>query len=293
MGCHSTCHSALTDFTVDTLNDKIITVGEDGFVRLWDKDARVILQQHNLERGLSCIAYNQGADQVAVGFCKSDNCCSSDKTDVAFVILCGNDLTNIIHHGHNSQKTLTVCKFSNDGKFVAFGAKDCGIYIHSTDKDFPLVAKARGHFAPILTFDFGCADDSPDSASFLRSNSINGEALYWSTHARSRPLSASVTHVGNHKVVYLVGTWKELMTCALKRTVLASLHAVHYLIGQLSLEILEVDCEFFPIQRGQKIQSTCCFQPIMAKFKRLNVVEIRYTLWAAMTHVSACGRFLV
>jgi len=203
MGCHSTCHSALTDFTIDTLNDKIITVGEDGFVRKWDKDARVILQQHNLEGGLSCIAYDQGADQVAVGFCKSDNCCSSDKTDVAFVILCGNDLTNIIHHGHNSQKTLTVCKFSNDGKFVAFGAKDCGIYIHSTDKDFPLVAKARGHSAPILTFDFGCADDSPDSASFIRSNSINGEALYWSIHAKKQtPLSQRHTRWESQSCIF-------------------------------------------------------------------------------------------
>ena len=199
-----TCHSTLTDFTVDTLNDNIITVGEDGFIRVWDKDARAVLQQHNLERGLSCIAFKQGDSnkQVAVGFCKDDNS-SSDKTDVAFAILCGDDLTNIIHHGHNSHKSLTVCKFANDGKLVAFGSKDSSIYIHSTDKDFSLIAKARGHSAPILTFDFGCVDDSSDSASFLRSNSINGEALFWSTHAKKQtPLSQRHTRWESQSCIY-------------------------------------------------------------------------------------------
>jgi WD40 repeat protein len=199
-------HSTLTDFTVDNLNDNIITVGKDGFVRVWDKGVRVILQQHNLERSLSCIACTRGDKQsdkmVAVGFCR-DDVCSSDKTDVAFVILRGNDLTNISHQGRNSQKTLTVCRFSNDGKLVAFGSKDCSIYVHSTDKDFSLIAKARGHSAPILTLDFGCADDLSDSATFLRSNSITGEALFWSTHAKKQtPLSQRHTRWESYSCIY-------------------------------------------------------------------------------------------
>lgn len=200
------CHSTLTDFTFDTLNDNIITVGEDGFVRKWDKDAQVILQQHNLERGLSCVAYKQGQGdehQVAVGFCKNDNCCSSDKTDVAFVILCGSDLSNIIHYGRNSSMTLTVCEFSNDEKLLAFGSKDSSIYIHSTGKDFPLIAKARGHSTPILSFDFGRADDSSESAAFLRSNSISGEVMYWSTHAKKQtPLSQRHTRWETQTCIY-------------------------------------------------------------------------------------------
>ena len=202
----TSCHSALTDFTFDTHNDNIVTIGEDGFVRKWDKDARAVLQQHHLERGLSCIAYKRGdgdKHQLAVGFCKHDTCCSSDKTDVAFVILCGNDLTNIIHYGHNSQMTLTVCEFSHDGKLLAFGSKDSSIYIHSTEKDFPLIAKARGHSNPILSFDFGCANDSSESASFLRSNSISGEVMYWSTHAKKQtPLSQRHTRWESQTCVY-------------------------------------------------------------------------------------------
>ena len=192
------CHSTLTDFAVDTLRENIVTVGGDGFVRRWDKDARAVLQQHNLERELSCIAYKQCNEQVAVGFCKDGRNCSQS----SFVILYGNKLSNIVHDGHNSQKTLTVCKFSNDGKLVAFGSEDSSIYIHSTETSFPLIAKARGHSTPILTFDFGCANDFPD-ASFLRSNSISGEALYWSTHAKKQtPLSQRHTRWESQSCIY-------------------------------------------------------------------------------------------
>ena len=198
-------HSTLSSFAVDYRNENIITVGHDGFVRKWNSAGTDVIQQRNLVRDLSCIACNRSDIHVVVCFSKDK---LTDKTDDAFVILSGNDLCTI-HHGKNSQVTLTMCKFSNDGKLVAFGSKDGSIYIHSIDKDFPLLAKTRGHTAPILTFDFGCAEDSSDAASFIRSNSVNGEALYWSTHGKKQtPLSQRQTHWESHGCVngwYLEG----------------------------------------------------------------------------------------
>ena len=194
--------SSLTDFAIESLTCNIITVGMDGVVTVWDKDDSNVLQQHSLGRKLSCVACREhDGKEVAIGFYSDEND-SSNKSNVAFVILGGDDVTKIIHRGRNSQNTITVCRYSSDGRVVAFGSEDSCIYIHSTDKNYPLVAKARGHSSPISTFDFGCKEGS-DTTSFLRSNSINGEALFWNTHGKTvTPLSQRHTSWESHTCVY-------------------------------------------------------------------------------------------
>ena len=194
--------STLTDFVIESLTCNIVTVGMDGFVTVWDKDDSHMLQQHSLGRKLSCVACKEhDGKEIAVGFYSDDNG-SSNKSNVAFVILCGDDVTKILHRGQNSQTTLTVCRYSSDHRFVAFGSEDSCIYIHSADDDYPLLAKARGHSSPILTFDFGHKKGS-DTTSFLRSNSINGEALFWNTHGKTQtPMSQRHTCWESHTCIY-------------------------------------------------------------------------------------------
>ena len=104
-----------------------------------------------IDVSLSCVSCNPLEDQIAVGFHADCPCSSLDKL---FVILNGSDL-RIIHHGCNSQETLTCCSYSNDGQLLVFGSCDSSIYVHqNTDKGFPLLTKIRGYSSQISRIDF-------------------------------------------------------------------------------------------------------------------------------------------
>ena len=168
-------------------NGHVITVGNNGDVKLWDTHTHCVLRQSRVEASLSCVSYNHSGDQVAIGF--GTNGVQPNLAEKSYVILSG-DLEVVIHAGRNSQKSLTTCKHSNDGKLLAFGSDDSNIYIHAcTEKGFPLIAKARGHSCSISSIDFGCSS-SCTSAAFIRSNSVNGEAMFWTIKGKQQtPLS--------------------------------------------------------------------------------------------------------
>ncbi|KAL7535708.1 hypothetical protein ACHAXR_006679, partial [Thalassiosira sp. AJA248-18] len=179
-------------------NSHIATVGKDR-IKVWDAKRHSVLQESSVDATLSCVSYNPLEDQIAVGFGADGTRSSLEKS---FVILNGKDLQTI-HYGCNSVKSLTVCTYSNDGKLVAFGSADTSIYIHQcTEKGFPLLAKARGHSSPVSSIDFGCENGS-NVATILRTNSISGEAMFWTTRGKVQtPLSQRDTVWGSQSCIY-------------------------------------------------------------------------------------------
>jgi len=149
-----------------------------------------LYQMSNEDETLSCVAYNQHRDQIAIGYGSLDGT-SRSSTDKSFVVLNGSDLETV-HQGSNSLEALTVCSYSNEGKLLAFGSADACIYLHDT-ASFSLLAKLRdGHSSPIISIDFGYNDDGEESntASYLRSNSNGGEVIHWTTQGKLKtPLS--------------------------------------------------------------------------------------------------------
>jgi len=104
----------------------IITIGSNNRVQVWDKSNHSILRECHIEdETLSCVAYNQHRDQLAIGYGSRDGT-SRSSTDKSFVVLNGSDL-EIVHQGSNSLEALTVCSYSNDGKLLAFGSEDACI----------------------------------------------------------------------------------------------------------------------------------------------------------------------
>jgi hypothetical protein len=89
----------------------VVTVGMKS-IKVWDPKQHTVLRQSSFESTLSCVSCNPKADQIAVGFQGPRSI-----SDKSFVILKGDDLT-VMHHGCNSQETLTICKFSSDGRFL-------------------------------------------------------------------------------------------------------------------------------------------------------------------------------
>ena len=168
----------------------IASISSKGVIVLWDTDQRKLINRVCVGSKLSCIAYNEALDQVAIGLASSEQTTITKKS---FIVMSKQDLNNVVHSGCNAQKTLTTCKYSSSGEYLAFGSEDAAIYIHlCNEKGFPLVAKCRGHKGPISSIDFGTCN----GYTFIRSNSyITGEALFWRSDGKSQtPMSQRQTH---------------------------------------------------------------------------------------------------
>ena len=150
----------------------VVTVGTKS-IKVWDPKQHTVLRQSSFESTLSCVSCNPKADQIAIGFQGPRSI-----SDKSFVILKGDDLT-VMHHGCNSQETLTVCKFSSDGTLLAFGSADAAIYVYQLNGHGTplLLSKCRGHTSPVSCLDFG----RDARLSYIRSNSESGEAMSWTT----------------------------------------------------------------------------------------------------------------
>lgn len=180
--------SEIIAFAVNPVRaDTIITVAKDGEVNVWDTSTHSVTQATRLESRLSCVAYSNGGDQIAIGF--DDDGDPSSLKEVSFVVVDAQDLENAVHSGCNSQGSLTVCKYSNDDKFLVFGSIDMSIYIHLGTDKFPLVYKCRGHSGPVRSIDFGYNSTVTARTSFLRS-CTSDEVLYWTIQGKQQtPLS--------------------------------------------------------------------------------------------------------
>jgi WD40 repeat protein len=170
-----------------SVKDKnVVTVGGN-MIKIWDAKQHSCLSELYIDAKLSCVSCNSRDDQIAVGF-HAD--CPRSSLYKSFVILNGSDL-RIIHHGCNSQETLTCCTYSIDGELLAFGSTDSSIYVHRvTDKGLPLLTKIRGHSSQLSRIDFG----HYTGLHYLRSNSAGGEAMFWTTGGKvCTPLSTRDT----------------------------------------------------------------------------------------------------
>ncbi len=182
-------HLDVTGFAVHPVqNQQVISVGKNGTLKLWDTFTHSILREAHIDASLSCIAFKPDGDQIAIGLATTKARPNLAKN--SYLVISASDLNTIVHSGCNSQQTLTICKYSNDGRILAFGSSDSSIYIHlCTEKGFPLLAKARGHSSAISNIDFG-SEPNQSTASFLRSNSESGEAMFWTLKGkRQTPLS--------------------------------------------------------------------------------------------------------
>jgi len=182
-------HLDVTGFAVNPLeNEQVISAGKNGTLKLWDAITHSVLRESHIDAALSCVAFKPSGDQIAIGLATTESRPNLAKN--SYMVISSSDLNKVVHSGCNSHQTLTVCKYSNDGKILAFGSYDSSIYIHlCTEKGFPLIAKARGHSSPIMNIDFG-SEPNPTTTAFLRSNSESGEAMFWTLKGkRQTPLS--------------------------------------------------------------------------------------------------------
>jgi len=154
----------------------IVTIGSDKTVRIWNTKKCTMMKMVVLDTMACCVSYNHDGTKVALGLGSSIN--DDVQKKGAITILRETDLM-IMHEARDTCDTLTDCKFSKNGKVLAYGCDDGCIYIYDAS-DYTYLGKAIGHKGAISSFDFGIASDAHQTL-FIRSNSSTGELLFWNT----------------------------------------------------------------------------------------------------------------
>ena len=154
--------------------NEVATASADRTLRIWDAQNHVVRKMVQLDSPASCLSYSANGEYIFIGLGSMKN--KGHAKEGAFRVFNTKDLT-LQHQSRDSKQTLTDCKHSMDGKYVAFASMDSKIYIYESC-NFNLVARAKGHTAAVCNIDFGCMPGSAN-VNFLQSNSSNGEVMFW------------------------------------------------------------------------------------------------------------------
>ncbi len=158
-----------TRIATNPLNtDEIVSVGDNGVLRILNLKTKSEINTTNLGSPVSCVSYNVKGNGIVVAF-------DEPNAGVFFVLHNGN--LSIKIKARPCNHVLKDCKHSNDGKVAAFASANHFIYIYNA-VDYSLIVRASGHTSPVKHIDFGYCHDS-DTTVCLRSNSVNQEVMFW------------------------------------------------------------------------------------------------------------------
>ena len=151
--------------------DEFATVGEDGFLRIWDIFTHETIQTVQLEMGGRCCAYAPDARTIAIAF-GSPRKIAQKQYDGKWIVLDTNDY-QIMHEARDSTKWINDMKFSPSGEILVMGSYDHKIYVYNVLEGYNLTSTISQHAAPVLNVDM-----SEDNA-WIQSNCSGMELAYF------------------------------------------------------------------------------------------------------------------
>ncbi|XP_075248370.1 echinoderm microtubule-associated protein-like 2 isoform X2 [Convolutriloba macropyga] len=164
---------------VDGEREKFLTCGSDRLLIYWNK--RQAEWYKEVDYGCVSAAFHPIYSLLAVG------------TDAGRWFALNTSTRDIITMHADSKDQFNCMTFSPNGKRLAIGAQDSGIYIYRLDEQdngairFSKMGKCIGHTSYVTHLDW-----SVDSQ-VLRSNSGNHELLYWSVNYCKQLVNSDVT----------------------------------------------------------------------------------------------------
>jgi microtubule-associated protein-like 6 len=167
----SHCMDELWGLAMHPFQPEYCTVGDDQTVRVWNATTNKLERMVKLDTMARAVAYSPDGALILVGL-GGDVGRGKNKKDGAFIVLHQADLT-VAHETRDSKEWISVVRFSPDGKSIAVGSTDKGIYLYNAE-DFASKGKCKGHKGAITHLDF-----SADSQ-YIRSNCSIFEILFWS-----------------------------------------------------------------------------------------------------------------
>ncbi len=134
--------------------DKYCTVGDDGYLRVWNLLEHKVIQSFSLGGGARCCAYSPDGCNIAVGFGGADKDKSKDGIVRIFAVNPSNDEIQLVTELKEARQWISCIKYSPDGSLLAVGSRDNSIYIYSVAQQYKRKVKFSKHSAGINHLDF-------------------------------------------------------------------------------------------------------------------------------------------
>ena len=160
------------------LQSEYCTVGDDGYLRVWDVEQKKQSTCEAMGKVARCCAYSPDGSMIAVGFGKGKvpedgmfrvyrvtRTHTPNIPDVEIKI-------EMVFEAKETKKWICDIKFSPDGRTLAMGAHDNSIYLYNVQQQFKRKAKFAKHNSYITHFDFS------SDGKFLQSNCGAYELLF-------------------------------------------------------------------------------------------------------------------
>ena len=150
----------LTFRTYRRMSDEYCTVGDDGYIRLWNVRLKKQMLCLDMKGVARCCCYSPDGNTVAVGYggaiIKTKN---KDDGNVRIyrVERDSNEYPisiQLLTEIKEAKKWISCIKYSPDGSTLAVGARDNSIYLYSPSQQYKKKAKFSKHNAGINQFDF-------------------------------------------------------------------------------------------------------------------------------------------
>ena len=168
-----------------------VTVGDDNKLKVWDCSQKKCMNTIELEakagpkrkagEGASTLAYNSPNQQArAVSINKSNGAVCVGFNDGHFNVYSGlAHLDSVVATGKDPKEWIETIRFSPDGKWLAIGSHDNGIYIYDAST-YSLKDKGNKHHSYITALDWSC------DSTHLHTTSGDYELLFWDVNASGK-----------------------------------------------------------------------------------------------------------
>lgn len=158
------------------------TVGDDGFLRVWDLATKAQKKFLDMGPGARCCDYSPDGQYLAVGFGGGRSTRKNKHNGAVRIYRADMDPMKQVCELKEAKQWISKLKFSPDGSILAVASRDNSVYTYSVAQQFKRKSKFSKHNAGILDLDFS------KDGKYLQSTCSAYELLF-SEHANGAQLT--------------------------------------------------------------------------------------------------------
>eukprot|EP00595_Chromulina_sp_UTEXLB2642_P001802 CAMPEP_0196761886 /NCGR_PEP_ID=MMETSP1095-20130614/1198_1 /TAXON_ID=96789 ORGANISM="Chromulina nebulosa, Strain UTEXLB2642" /NCGR_SAMPLE_ID=MMETSP1095 /ASSEMBLY_ACC=CAM_ASM_000446 /LENGTH=2526 /DNA_ID=CAMNT_0042111955 /DNA_START=12 /DNA_END=7592 /DNA_ORIENTATION=- len=160
------CKEELWGLCIVPKSYKFITVGDDGYLKVWDISTNCLLESFDLQLPARCCAVSPDAVYLAVGFnAKTGKGKAKQSQGVVMIFRLESLLqvqssnqaklaSSLVLEIKEAKQSISCIKFSPNGTILTVGSRDNSIYHYSVVQQFKFKSKFSKHNSGVLGFDF-------------------------------------------------------------------------------------------------------------------------------------------
>jgi microtubule-associated protein-like 6 len=145
---------AIRPSTPDKKSREYCTVGDDGYLRVWDLATKSLKNIFDMGTGARCCDYSPDGQYLAVGFGSGRTSRRNKHNGAVRIYRADTEDMKQVCELKEAKQWISKVKFSPDGSILAVGSRDNSVYSYSVAQQFKRKSKFSKHNAGILDFDF-------------------------------------------------------------------------------------------------------------------------------------------